>query len=247
MCGCAVATSMRSEIGQEGSLLPHITSFELPQETAKHLLSRDLTLWVNPERISKQIRKDVEVGSDIMQAKTFFDFFFVDGEWDLDTSVTPFESDRDFLEMRDLFHLGWSYQDSPSFVRCMSELESGKPRKDHNGIPFSSAESVDEYFRNYLQLFHSMSVRGYVPAYDLDGYEASDEIGVAITRTGQLLHFRTGHHRLAIAKLLQLSRVYVQIHLVHHKWLGTVGDSSQDEIIRTTRNQLRRLGRRESE
>ncbi len=74
-----------------------------------------------------------------------------------------------------------------------------------NGVPFSG-------------YFSGQSGR-------LDG-----DIGVAIAASGQLLHFRKGHHRIMIAKQLGIPKVHVSVEVVHAEWLRESQGLSESEL-----------------
>ena len=56
-----------------------------------------------------------------------------------------------------------------------------------------------------------------------------ENVGVAIGASGELLHFRRGHHRIMLAKQMGLSKLSVVIHLIHTRWLlDSQGLTKQD-------------------
>ena len=59
-----------------------------------------------------------------------------------------------------------------------------------------------------------------------------DEVGIAIGRDGELLHFRKGHHRMALAKQLGILQLDVELHLVHSDWLRNVMGVSRRGLTR---------------
>lgn len=152
-----------------------------------------------------------------MQHLDFFNYFVIDGDWDVDGDSV--QSDRNYLEISDLIAFGAKYKQSESFARCLSELSEGKAQKDHSGHPYTSEQSIADTFDYYLALIGDMRVNGYVQRKDLTHSKLDTDIGVAVARDGSLLHFRRGHHRLAIAKQIGLTSVAVQVQLVHAEWV----------------------------
>ena len=60
------------------------------------------------------------------------------------------------------------------------------------------------------------------------------EIGVAITRNGEIAHFYGGNHRVHLAKVLQLDNIPVRVVIRHKKWQqirNEVAQSNVDEKI----------------
>ena len=56
------------------------------------------------------------------------------------------------------------------------------------------------------------------------------DIGVAIAASGQLLHFRNGHHRIMIAKQLGIQKVHVSVEVVHADWLQESQGLTESEL-----------------
>lgn len=77
-----------------------------------------------------------------------------------------------------------------------------------------SPEKLNLYKDRCLSLYESIRLRGYrsEPPFGIVGSDF--QIGVAIGENGQVYHFRTGHHRLAVAKLLGIESVPVSIQLI---------------------------------
>lgn len=71
-----------------------------------------------------------------------------------------------------------------------------------------------------------MSEKGYISQYDsewtktLRGSPIPDELRVAIARDGSLIRCASGRHRLAIAKLLDVRRIYALAQLRHETFDG---------------------------
>lgn len=211
---------------------------KLKTEKARHVFGSDLNMWINPKIIIKSIKKDTVVKNDIMQRKYFFNNFIVGGKWDLDNEY--FCNDRNFTEICELFYFKEDYEHSPSYSRYLIDLNEGKSIKDHKGKRIESIEAVDEMYRYYLNLIELMKF-GYREKIDDDN--VFDEIGVAISSKSEFFHFRTGHHRLSIAKMLQLDRVKVSVHIVHSNWVLSQIDKYQLSEIDSIREGLNRLRR----
>jgi hypothetical protein len=188
----------------------------IPQIIADSYFGDLLMFESHPQKIEKVIFKNNIVDGDPMQEKIFFEKFVVDGEWDL--NYGNFNNERNYREMSDLVTFGHKVAESPSYEEYRRDLRNGIFLKDHNGIRMYSLDQVDEYFKYYHNLIRTMSRDGYVPKRNFPETKIDTDIGVAISRSGELFHFKTGHHRLAIAKLLNLDSVNVKVHLVHDLW-----------------------------
>lgn len=201
----------------------------LDQAEAHRTLGEDLVFRTNPAKIEKLIKKECAVGNDLLQQKAFFDFFVVGGDWDKDYSLVV--EDRNFLEMGELISARDDFRATQAYATCVAELHQGCPQKGKTGSPFESIEDIDETFRHYLGLITNMEANGYLPVLNTAKPEGERHIGVAIARDGALFHFRTGHHRLAIARQLGLSSALVQVHCVHSEWADkAIRDHDEDEL-----------------
>jgi hypothetical protein len=212
-----------------------VTSYRHRQEAVKQILNEELSFEVNPLSLTKTIKKEFEVNNDLLQNQVFFEYFVVGGKWDLDYG--HFREERNFLEMKDLVDFGSRFRESGSFKRSIKELEDNRPQKDHGGLFFKSIKDVEKSFEYYLELISKMRSKGYVSQNQLTGGKPDSEIGVAISRNSELFHFRTGHHRLAIAQLIKLPSVKVTVHLVHENWVhNRLKLSNRSDILSSLQN-----------
>ena len=195
-----------------------LEGMRFPQERALAVFGDGLVFRTDPQRIRKLVKKECRVGNDWMPQKAFFDWFIVGGDWHLDHGLV--NEDRNYLEIRDLLMYEGDFQRSPAYRRCVQELEEGIPQKGVHGKLFASEEDIIETFRYYLALVASMKNNGYRAILETTKVTPERHIGVCIAPDGELFHFRTGHHRLAIAQQTGVSPVLVHVHCVHPLWVG---------------------------
>ena len=92
-----------------------------------------------------------------------------------------------------------------------------------------------QYMERIISLANIIQNGGRVPRSDelaqLSG-RADEEVGIAIGADGELLHFRKGHHRMALAKQLGIPRLDIELHLVHSDWLRNLLGVSRRGLIR---------------
>lgn len=141
--------------------------------------------------------------------------FIMGGDWDL--GCIPFAAKPVYLEMRDLLLSGLPYRQTNAYATRMADLSADAPRK-HRGKALDSLEEIDRYFERYLWIADSMAHQGYRSNFDL-GCPDKAEIGVVVRRDGRLAHFQTGGHRLAIASIIGLSEIVVEVRMVHLNWM----------------------------
>lgn len=170
-----------------------------------------LLLEVPPRAIRGHVPGEIQVGRTAVKARRFF---AVSGDWDLDPE--PFDHHRTAVEMRAVVRYGARFRESEAYARLVQYMRRGVPRR-HSRQWLDSVEKVDAYFERYLVLAEHIRAHGFRSQRELGGSDA--EIGVAVGSRGELLRFRKGGHRLALARLLDLDRVVVSVRFVHPEWL----------------------------
>lgn len=194
----------------------NIKDYRLPQEEAFSILGDSIVISTAPSKITKLVKKECLVGNDWLPQKPFFEFFVVGGDWD--KNYGEVKADRNYQEISDLIKYGYAFRKSDTYAMCVDELKIGVPHKGVHGFPFRAEADIDETFTYYLNLIKTMEADGYRSILETSKPTPERHIGVSIAPTGEFFHFRTGHHRLAIAKQIGLKSVLVHVHCVHSKW-----------------------------
>jgi hypothetical protein len=159
-----------------------------------------LVFKVNPELLNYHVRNP-----DILPEK----LFIWSGEWDKD--LVPIEEHVKFVMIKELFVEKKRYKDTQFYSYAVSEMKKGYPLKRGN-IMLDSMENINLYFEKHKKLFKDIDANGF----DLN---LASNTGVVVDRNGNLIHFRGGHHTLAMAKILGVKRVNIKIRAVHSEWL----------------------------
>lgn len=188
------------------------------QKEAHSFLGETLYFNINPTEIKLQIRKTNLVRGDTLQDKIFFDFFIIGGDWD--KCGTPFSQDHDFKLMLDLFNYRKDFRDSPSYKFDVNRIREGLFQKDYLGKPMFTNKALEDNYNYYLGLLNSIEKSGYMNSAKSPKINGDEPIGVSISSNGEFFHFRTGHHRLATAQILNLSEIPIKIQLVHMDWIN---------------------------
>lgn len=213
----------------------------LDQRAVADSLGDALIFAADPSQINKLIKKECPVSNDWLQQKAFFDYFIVGGDWDRDFSLV--RDDRNYLEIVELLTYREAFRSSPSYARCVTEIRQGTAQKGIHGVPFATAADVDETFTFYLDLIDDMRRRGYQSILQTTKPSPERHIGVGVAQDGELFHFRTGHHRLAIAKQIGLKSVLVHVHCVHSDWARTAVKAHGGQEIDALKIELGRLAK----
>lgn len=145
--------------------------------------------------------------------------FLWPGNWDLQSRDISLEYSRRSTSYRtvwQVFSEGMPFQQSDEYKRLVSLLQqTGKTPRGN------SISEIHQYFHKLALIALKMEAGQYHSEVDFK-VARHDEIGVAVGRHGELLKMEDkfgGTHRLALAHVLKLSHVTVQICAVHPKFV----------------------------
>jgi hypothetical protein len=141
------------------------------------------------------------------------------GDWDLDTE--RFADDPRYIAIRDVMTRGAPWEQTESYQQAVERIDHGTP------VWYCRTRTeYDQRCRAVEALYHQIEANGYLsqrqlrerrPAVVVVG--RGDEVSVAIGRGGDFL-FIDGAHRLAIAKLLNVPSIPVEVRLRHADWMA---------------------------
>ena len=217
------------------------SNWRLKQELVFPKLQETPLLFASPMSIRFVVPKTNLVGFDWMQSKEFFEYFIVGGEWH--KSATLFEEERDFRLILDLDEKGQDFEASDLFRTHLDDVKNGTSLKGFNGVRMRSYSDVlrtFEYYHNLLMRIKSQGYRQSVPP-----KERYDQVGIIIGKTGEYFHFRTGHHRLSIAKILEIPKIPIWVHGVHEDWLQSQSEYDPSNEEQSIVSILTRISREE--
>ncbi|MEX2541105.1 MAG: hypothetical protein WD314_04825, partial [Trueperaceae bacterium] len=137
----------------------------------------------------------------------------IDGDWDL--AGTPFAQNNIYRLLRERFVDGVPWDETEVWQRFAADIALGERRWHWS----ASVEELWAAARETEALYESIRKNGYRPAGSNGRGGGIDEITVSIGRDGELLYCNVGgHHRLSIAKILEIERVPVRVLLRHRRW-----------------------------
>ncbi len=172
--------------------------------------------YINPERIEYSVEgfsHNRRIGT--LEA----------GNWD--KNRTRFSELTTYLGFYQRFVEGFDWENTEYYERARKNIEE---EGEHHG--YSTAESFLKNRCRYIDnLYISIKNDGYQPQATINEYnidpikhdnisnsiKQTHEIGCNIGRDGELLS-NSGHHRLTIAKILDLEKIPIQIIVRHEKW-----------------------------
>jgi hypothetical protein len=182
----------------------------VPHGLAAGMFADSLRLELDPRTITATVPKSINVNNTVIEPRRYF---VVGGEWDL--TPAPFANTRAAVEMAGLIGAD-DITTCQTYRALVAAMEAGRPRQ-HAGGFVDSVEAIGAYCRGYIQIYEDMCANGFRTDELKDRRNA--DIGVAVGRDGVLVHFRKGHHRLALAQQADLKSVVATVRFIHSGWL----------------------------
>ncbi|MBF9236996.1 hypothetical protein I2I05_06270 [Hymenobacter sp. BT683] len=146
----------------------------------------------------------------------------VNGEWDIHSKMPV----HDFLRKNDscntifqIYSEGLPFQESDQYKSMKRYIDSGIIGPGWQARGCKSVQDIDMYFKRLEKHFDNIKRNGYKAQSELGSNRFHDELTVSIDRNGEF-HKQEGegHHRLAIAVLLNIPTVPVAIKRIHKNW-----------------------------
>ena len=173
-------------------------------------------LWIDPDEIVLNIPKN--------SIPMRFGRVYA-GDWDQNRS--QFTERSVYQAMEAHFRDGVPWDETDYYKRKRERLESGKSTRG-----CTSVDDLPQYFARFDKIYNSLQTEGYKTQRELINESPTEtieqnldapipelnEIGVCIGRDGELIRGYRGEHRLAIAKILGIDRVPVQVLVRHSEW-----------------------------
>jgi len=178
------------------------------------LLGDELIIKVSPHRIRGKLGKYLQVTEDCtVRCPPWYIF---PGNWDI--HPLSLEQAPTYRRMLWLIEYRDAYRQSPEYAELADEIAANSKSLVRKGVCIpSKASSLDDYFERYLGLLklieRSRKIPNHGPA-DVDRH-----IGVAVGRNGELLLFKKGHHRIALAQMLNCGLIDAKVLGAHPLWL----------------------------
>ncbi len=160
------------------------------------------------------------------------DFFLFNGDWA--PLLIDAEATRTMQEARSIFAAGLNFQKAGVYREDCARLAQGRYFR-RNKTLIDSRALLDQYYHRFVSLFESIGRHGVLPLSDArqrePGFDAPSavrdwtvslgerEIGVAIGPLGEVIVLPGAKHRLAVATVLGIERVPVEVRMVHRDWL----------------------------
>ncbi len=144
------------------------------------------------------------------------DYFLGTGNWAPLIRSTNGDPVRE--EARQLLEADLSYKQTEVYQTLVQAVRDNPPQR-RQGRQLTEVADVDRYFERFVRLFDSIMQHGMLEHAVLDRkalrFSRERGMGVAVDRNGSLHRLQGANHRWAIAQVLEIREVPVEIRLVH--------------------------------
>lgn len=132
------------------------------------------------------------------------------GDWD--TQVITLDESLKYRGMIEHFEMGLPWEETCLFqTRYLDRLN-----RLGTAVGMHDIDELLEYYRGHIDtLYRNIAKNGFQHGSWRTGV---DPVYVHLGRNGEFIWGSGGNHRLAIARVLELSRIPVRIHLRHEQW-----------------------------
>lgn len=184
-----------------------------------------ISLEVNVERINNFLR--------LKDCGSRYDFFW-DGDWDkkkISLSEYP-KHNINYNSMFQIYEENQDFKESDEYILKSEKIFSGQPTPRGKNL-----NELKDYFESLNTLKNSLNRFGYLSQIELGNKDINDEIGVVISRNGDIIKLENkfgGTHRFALCKILKIKKVIISIKAIHSSLL------SKDEINELKKNIMKK-------
>lgn len=223
--------------------------FAVPLPYALEGFRERLCLELPPALLGQRLADWVQCGR---RAVHVGDYFLGLGGWD--AISYPFSKTGVMREAAELARVDLDYRSTASYRHYKTAVDAGRPIR-RNKVYLSSDALLDAYFERYLGLFRSVRQYGVLALRDARGLVAGPpaesavrryrteagerDIGIAIGAGGRIFGLPGGKHRAAIATVLGIMSVPVEVRMVHAGWVramqvrhgGTPGEAVRRGLV----------------
>lgn len=203
--------------------------FSVPVSHAVQALRGGLSLEVDLGLLGVRLQDWVRCGTRVVHTA---DHFLFTADWS--ELLFAGEQTRTMCEARALSAARLDFRRAATYTEDLRRVQAGDFFR-RNKVTIDSEALLDAYYSRFVRLFASIGEHGVLPlaqarrrAPGLAGVSAvrgwrvdrgERDIGVAVGPQGELVVLPGAKHRLAIAAVLGVRRVPVQVRMVHGDWL----------------------------
>lgn len=188
------------------------SAFSLHPLYAQYFFKQKLIIQLPIQRIEHAMHDWVQCNAQHLHTS---DYFL--SNQDLLSISHPVENILAYRHAKELLAADWNYQSTKAYQYFSTAVSKGKPIKKQH-VLLDSTTAIDAYFERFQQLYLSIQNHGLLSNAQISQRSTQQpdrEIGIAIDRRGNIIKLQGGQHRFALAKLLNISHIPVEIRMVH--------------------------------
>ncbi len=167
-----------------------------------------------------------------------------DGNWDVEDKRDIASYLNSYIYSKAVYQIfrdGMDYKQTDQYKEMSRFVKSGLS-SSWQARGCSSESDIQEYFCQMRETFEAIRDTGYKSQEQLGGKEWYDEIKVFVDRNGELHKQQAaGHHRLAMARILDVPKLPVVVLGVHRNWAKKIQKEKGKDIISSIDAALRDL------
>lgn len=162
---------------------------------------------------------------------------FPDGHWDFNReAMSDYEAyDYRYLSCSQMIEQGLGFRDTKEYAVYLDKLKNGLLARG-----MSTVRDIDRYMSSLEKFYQDVSLSGQLKTQrQLGESPIYGEINFVIGRDGELLKADDGNHRFAIARVCRLSKVPIQISMIHpHLVHSLLKNDNIDSAVHTLNDYL---------
>jgi hypothetical protein len=207
-------------------------AFTLPAAIALKALGNSALAEVPTSALNKRLHDWVRY-----EGKAAFsgDYFICSADWS--AWLTDLSSSSVMTEANQMHQAGLDYKSTRIYAKHLQNIERGAA-VIRNKVSLDTPLKLNAYFNRFVALFESIQKHGVLPLKQARNCDEAlstsssvrswrtnfgeKDIGVAIGPDAELVLLPGAKHRLAIARVLGIARVPVQMRMVHKAWLQRI-------------------------
>lgn len=157
-----------------------------------------------------------------------------DGDWDIEDKRDVETYLQGYIYSKAVFQIfrdGRDYKETEQFEEMLRFVNGGQASQ-WQARGCRSESDIKRYFDLMRDTFEAIRVDGYKTQEELGSHQWYDEIKVFVDRNGEIHKQQAaGHHRLAMAKILNVPAVPVLVLGVHRRWAIRVQREKGKDVI----------------
>lgn len=190
--------------------------FVLDNEIFKTLYNKSLMITIDAKDLEYVLKDWVEADDEVLNTSHFFLGY---GDWS--GILTKIQGSSIYSEALDLQKHNWDYKSSMYYTKYIKRFTANEPiRRQHNHL--DTTQKLNQYYERFCTLYHSIQEEGFLPQEQLPKDTKNKNIAIAIDKDWNIVKLAGAQHRVAIAKILNLTSIPVEVKMIHKELIKEV-------------------------